>query len=158
MPEQIFEFSNNHPILVLSFVALLGLILFTEFRRLTQKFSNVTPTSAINLINDEDPVLIDVREQSEVGDGTLNNAIHIPLSSFAKRAGELDQYRDKSVIVYCRSGNRSGSVCRTLTGRGFEKVYNLAGGIMAWQDAHLPIAARKKPSKSKTKSKKKKNG
>ena len=149
MPEQIFEFSTNHPILVLSFAALLGLILFTEFRKLTQKFSNISPTSAVNLINDEEPLVVDVREQSEVGDGMLADAVHIPLSAFNSRAGEIDKYRDRSVLVYCRSGNRSGSVCRNLSKRGFESVYNLSGGIMAWQDAHLPVAKRKKQSKKK---------
>ena len=148
MPEQIFEFSTNHPILVSSFMALLGLILYTEFRRVTQKFTNVGPTAAISVINqNEDAVLLDVREQSEIGDGTLTDAIHIPLSAFAKRVGELDKYREQNVLVYCRSGNRSGSVCRTLNSRGFDKVYNLAGGIMAWQDAHLPIQKRKKKKK-----------
>ena len=150
MPEQFFEFSTNHPILVLSFAALLGLIVFIEFRRLTQKFDNITPSAAIGLINREEPLLLDVREQNELGDGMLSEALHIPMSAMSPRVSELDQYKDRSVLVYCRSGNRSGGVCRTLTNRGFEKVFNLAGGIMAWQDAHLPI------SKSKNKKKKKK--
>lgn len=147
MPEQLFEFSTNHPVLVLSFAALLGLILFTEFRRFTQKFDNIGPSAAISLMNQEDTLLLDVREQSEVGDGMLNDAIHIPLSAMGKRVSEVDKYKDKSVLVYCRSGNRSGSVCRTLNNRGFEKVYNLSGGIMAWQDAHLPIQKRKNKKK-----------
>jgi len=147
MPEQLFEFSTNHPILVTSFVALLGLILFTEFRRLTQKFDNIGPAAAISLINHEDTVLLDVREQNEVNDGMLNDAIHIPLSAMGKRVTELDKFKDQSVLVYCRSGNRSGSVCRTLNNRGFEKVFNLSGGIMAWQDAHLPVKKRKNKKK-----------
>ena len=144
MPAQIIEFSTNHPILVLSFAALLGLIVFTEFRRFTQKFVNVTPATAISLINREEPLLLDVREQNELSDGMLADALHIPLSAFGNRAAELDNDKDRSVLVYCRSGNRSGSVCRTLTGRGFEKVYNLSGGIMAWKDAHLPVSTKKK--------------
>jgi rhodanese-related sulfurtransferase len=155
MVEQIFEFSSNHPILVLSFVALLGLILFTEFRRLTQKYKNIGPAGAISLINTDEPVLLDVREQSEVADGAINDSVHIPMSVFARRVAEMDRYKDKSVLVYCRSGNRSGGACRTLTSRGFENVYNLSGGILAWKDAHLPVATSKKESK---KSKKKKNG
>lgn len=151
MPAQILEFSANHPILVLSFASLLGLILFTEFRKLTQKFSSLGPAASIGIINQDDTVVLDVREMSEIKDGMLNDAIHIPLSALNKRLSELDKYKDQSVLVYCRSGNRSGGVCRTLTGRGFEKVYNLAGGIMAWQDAHLPVA-----TKIKNKNKKKK--
>jgi len=147
MPEQIFEFSANHPILVLSFVSLMGLILFIEFRNFTQKFTNVGPAAAVPIINKDNTVLLDIREMSEIKDGMLNEAIHIPLSSLNKRVAELDKYKDNSVLVYCRSGNRSGGVCRTLNGRGFEKVYNLSGGIMAWQDAHLPISKNKKKNK-----------
>ncbi|MDJ0880707.1 MAG: rhodanese-like domain-containing protein [Gammaproteobacteria bacterium] len=147
MPEQIFEFSANHPILTLSFISLLGLILFIEFRNFTQKFTNVGPAAAVPIINQENTVLLDIREMSEIKDGMLNNAIHIPLSAIGKRIGELDKFKDNSIVVYCRSGNRSTGVCRTLTGRGFDKVYNLAGGIMAWHDAHLPIGKSKKKKK-----------
>lgn len=149
MFQQLIEFSTNHPILVPSFFALAGLILFTEFRNLTQKFSTVGPSAAISIINADNTVLLDVREVSEVSSGSLNDAVHIPLSSFNKRVAELDKYKDSQVVVYCRSGNRSGSVCRTLSGRGFERVYNLAGGIMAWEDAHLPVSKTGKSKKQK---------
>lgn len=144
---QIIEFSTNHPILSLSFLSLSGLIVFLEFRNATQKFVSLGPAAAISVINNDDTVLLDVREQNEIGQGMLNDAIHIPLSSLNNRLIELDKFKDNAILVYCRSGNRSGSVCRTLTGRGFEKVYNLVGGIMAWQDAHLPISKSKKKKK-----------
>lgn len=144
MQEQILEFSANHPILVLSFVALSGLILFIEFRNFTQKFSSIGPAGAISLINNDNTVLLDVRESNETQDGMINEAIHIPLSAVNKRLSELDKHKQDTVVVYCRSGNRSASVCRTLSSRGFEKVYNLSGGIMAWQDAHLPISKNRK--------------
>lgn len=147
MPEHIIEFSTRHPYLVLALVALIGVILFTEFRRFTQKFSSIGPAAAIGIINHENTVLLDVREQGEISEGMIADSIHIPLSAFAGRANEMDKYRDSTVIVYCRSGNRSGSVCRKLTQQGFEKVYNLTGGIMAWQDAHLPIQKKKNKKK-----------
>jgi rhodanese-related sulfurtransferase len=147
MQQQLIEFSTNHPILVMAFASLLALILYTEFRNLTKKYANLGPSAAISLINSDQTVLLDVREQNEIKDGMLADAIHIPIGSINKRLSELDKYKGNSVLVYCRSGNRSGSVCRTLTGRGFEKVYNLSGGIMAWQDAHLPIQKGKKKKK-----------
>ena len=150
---QILEFSTNHPILTLSFLSLTGVIIFLEIRNFTQKFTSVGPAAAISIINNENTVLLDVRENNELGQGVLNDAIHIPLSAINGRLSELDKYKNDSILVYCRSGNRSGSVCRTLTGRGFEKVYNLVGGIMAWQDAHLPISKDKKKNKDKKKKK-----
>jgi rhodanese-related sulfurtransferase len=147
MPEQLIEFSTRHSLLVISFAAVFGLIIFNEFRRLTQKFSNIGPAAAIGVINHENAVLLDVREQSETSEGMIADAIHIPLSVFPGRVAEMDKHKDATVIVYCRSGNRSSGACRKLTQRGFEKVYNLSGGIMAWQDAHLPIQKTKKKKK-----------
>ena len=156
MSAQLLEFSTNHPILVTSFIGLLALIIFNEFRHFTQKFSVIGPSAAISLINREDTVLLDVRETAEIKDGMLNGAIHIPLSAAKSRLGELDEHKDDHVLVYCRSGNRSGSVCRQLTARGFEHVYNMSGGIMAWQDAHLPVQKTKNMQKAQNKNKKKK--
>ncbi len=144
MLQQIIEFSTNNLMLVVSFMALSGFILFTEFRKFTQKFTTVGPSSAISIINKNKTMLLDVREMNEIKSGMLIDAIHIPLSGIGKRISELDKYKDDAVVVYCRSGNRSGSVCRTLSGRGFEQVYNLAGGIMAWEDAHLPVSGKGK--------------
>ncbi len=59
-----------------------------------------------------------------------------------KRLGELDKFKDKPVIVVCQSGNRSSSTCNALTKRGFEKVYNLSGGISAWEQAGLPVTKK----------------
>ena len=144
MLTQIVEFSTSHLMLVIAFLGLTGFILFTEFRNLSQSFTTVGPSAAIPIINREKTVLLDVRETSEIKSGMLNDAIHIPLSGIGKRISEIDKYKDNSVVVYCRSGNRSGSVCRKLSARGFEKVYNLAGGIMAWEDAHLPVSKKRK--------------
>ena len=147
MFDQILEFSTNHPVLMVSFAAITGFILFTEYRNVTAKFTSLGPSAAISIINQDDSVLLDVRENNEIADGMLADAIHIPLSNIGKRLSEMDKHKDKSVVVYCRSGNRSTGVCRTLTGKGFDKVYNLSGGIMAWQDAHLPVS--KKNNKKK---------
>ena len=147
MFDQILEFSTNNPVLVISFAAITGFILFTEYRNVTAKFTSIGPSAAISIINQDDSVLLDIRENNELTDGMLADAIHIPLSTINKRLSEMDKYKDKSVVVYCRSGNRSTGVCRSLTSKGFEKVYNLSGGIMAWQDAHLPIS--KKNNKKK---------
>lgn len=144
---QVIEFSANHPLLMLAFGSILGLILFIEFRAVTKKYTAMGPAAAISLINNDKTILLDVRETNEIDSGMLNDAIHIPLSTINKRLSELDKYKNDSILVYCRSGNRSGSVCRTLTGRGFDKVYNLVGGVMAWQDAHLPVVKPKKKKK-----------
>ncbi|HBE93370.1 MAG TPA: rhodanese-like domain-containing protein, partial [Gammaproteobacteria bacterium] len=64
---------------------------------------------------------------------------HIPLSSFKKNIGQIEKYKNKPVVVYCRSGQRSIGPAGTLKKAGFERVYNLTGGMIAWQKDSLPI-------------------
>jgi len=139
---QITEFSANHSLLVGGFVALLIAVFFNEFKHASQKFTRLTPAGATQLINNEDVVLLDVREPGETAVGKISKAIQIPVGSVGQRVGELDKHKNKNVIVYCKTGARSGLACRELTKAGFEKVYSLSGGITAWQEAHLPISRK----------------
>ena len=100
--------------------------------------NQVGPQEAVLLFNHEDALVLDVREQSEWADGHIGKAKHIPLGQLKTRLTELDKYKDKPIVVVCRSGNRSGSACGTMKKAGFEKMYNLAGGMMAWEQAGLP--------------------
>jgi len=136
---QITEFSANHTLLVGAFAALLVAVFINEFKQASHNFSRLTPAGAIQLINNEDTVLLDVREPAETVVGKIAKAIQIPVGSVGKRVGELDKHKDKHVIVYCKTGSRSGLACRELNKAGFDKVYNLSGGISAWQEAHLPV-------------------
>ncbi len=76
------------------------------------------------------PLLLDVREPWEVGLCALDGAVHIPMGQIPARLGELDPARD--IIVICHHGVRSYQVASFLYHQGFEKVYNLSGGINAW--------------------------
>lgn len=83
--------------------------------------------------------LIDVRTEGEVARGVIGGAIHIPLHLLPLRADEIPQ--DKPVVIYCNSGARSAQACAFMNGKGFENMYNLAGGIMAWARSGKPLAA-----------------
>ncbi len=155
MLSQILEFIANHALLSLAFVLALAAVLFNEYRNLTAGFKAVGPLIATRIINDEDPLILDVRENSEVKDGIIADALHIPLGELSRRMAELEPYKDRTVLIYCRSGSRSASAARRLRRAGFEKVYNLAGGIMAWVDQHLPVV-RPGSRKNKGKNRKKK--
>jgi rhodanese-related sulfurtransferase len=100
--------------------------------------NQVGPQEAVLLFNHEDALVLDVREQSEWADGHIGKAKHIPLGQLKTRLTELEKYKDKPIVVVCRSGNRSGSACGTMKKAGFEKMYNLAGGMLAWEQAGLP--------------------
>jgi len=91
------------------------------------------------MINHDDAVIIDVRENNEYSDGHIINSIHIPLTSLKTRLNSIEKYKSQKVIVACRSGHRSSQACATLKKEGFEQVFNLSGGVMAWESASLPL-------------------
>lgn len=100
---------------------------------------SIDTLQATLLINKEDAVVLDVREPGEVAGGRIAHSRNVPLSQLAGRLGELEKYKSKPVIVACAMGNRSTSAAGTLRKHGFTRVYNLAGGYRAWQQAGLPV-------------------
>ncbi|MDO4793315.1 MAG: rhodanese-like domain-containing protein [Filifactor alocis] len=76
----------------------------------------------------EGAVLVDVRTAEEFASGHLKGAINIPLQDIEANVGKVEEYKDKKIILYCRSGNRSGQAGELLVANGFTDVYN-AGGI-----------------------------
>lgn len=95
--------------------------------------------AALQLINHKEALVLDVRENEEFKSGHLLNAKHIPLGKLRERIGEIERHRESPIVVMCRSGQRSATACAMLGREGFAQVYNLAGGIMAWQKASLPL-------------------
>lgn len=78
------------------------------------------------------PVLLDVRQPEEHAEVNIPGSLLIPLGELADRIDELDHLRDTEVVIYCRSGNRSGQACMILQAHGFTGCRNLQGGMLAW--------------------------
>ena len=75
--------------------------------------------------------ILDVREAYEHQSQKIPGSKLIPLGELPQRLSELEKYRSKEIVVYCRSGSRSTSACKFLQGQGFN-VVNLTGGILRW--------------------------
>jgi len=82
------------------------------------------------MVQGEKPFILDVRQDWELGICRLPDATHIPMSQIAGRAEELP--RDTEIVVMCHHGVRSQHVATYLQQLGFEKLFNLTGGIAAW--------------------------
>ncbi len=89
--------------------------------------------------NKGNAILLDVRTPKEVASEHLANSIHLDFytDSFNSELAKLD--KSKPILVYCHSGGRSGKTMAVLTEMGFKEVYNMAGGIAAWEKADLPL-------------------
>jgi rhodanese-related sulfurtransferase len=139
---RILEFIGNHPLLILAFTVTLGALLASEISRRMSGMKAVDPIQATQLSNRENAVFLDIRDDGEYGGGHIPEAIHIPIKQLADRIAELNKHKDCPVIAYCRSGSRSNGAGRILKKHGFENVYNLDGGIAAWQKANLPLSKK----------------
>ena len=99
----------------------------------------VSTLQATHMINREDALVIDVRDAAEYAKGHILGARSAPLAELEPRLAELAKFKARPVIVNCESGNRSTNAVGILRRNGFAKVYNLAGGLAAWQQAGLPV-------------------
>lgn len=136
------EFVVNHWALSLAFVGISALLIINEIRSRLYGAPQLGPHAATQTMNSGDTLVLDVREANEYQQGHLANALHIPLSQLGKRLTELEKYRGHTLVTYCRSGNRSNNAAGLLRKQGFTNVYNLAGGIDAWQKANLPVTKK----------------
>lgn len=103
-------------------------------------YKNMSVASADSLIKaDTNVVILDVRSSEEFASetGHLKNAKLIPVDQLESRIGELNAFKNKTVVTYCRSGRRSAQASSILAKKGFN-VVNVEGGITAWNESGLP--------------------
>jgi rhodanese-related sulfurtransferase len=96
----------------------------------------VAPEQVSELVAGGKAELVDVRLDEEWDAGHVAGAQHIPLDSLPSRAGEID--RSRPVVLYCRSGDRSGGAADALEASGWD-VQSMEGGLVAWVERGLPL-------------------
>ena len=102
-------------------------------------FQSIDAKTAITLIeNDDNITLLDVRTIEEYKEGHLKDATLIPVQSLSQNLAMLKSSKDKKILVYCRSGNRSISASRILESNGFTPI-NVKGGILSLQSAGITV-------------------
>jgi len=115
------------------------MLLLPSFKKGAGGALNLGTTEAINLINRNHALVLDVRNDAEFAGGHIVDAKHIPLDKLAERLTELNKYKDKPILVNCQRGARSAKACDILRKAGFTQVNNLQGGLDAWLAAKLPV-------------------
>lgn len=140
---QYIEFIGNHPLLFAALTALIIMLVMNEFKRKLLGFQGVKPEDAVRLMNKEDALVLDVREVDAYREGHIINAKHIPLGLLEGRLDELDDHKEKPLIICCRSGQNAAKAGAILKRQSFTNIYKLDGGIMAWTSANLPLKTKK---------------
>ncbi|MBZ0092164.1 MAG: rhodanese-like domain-containing protein [Sulfuricellaceae bacterium] len=83
-----------------------------------------------NLKQDSEVVLVDVRTEAEIQRGGIDGAMHVPLYLLPMKSEEM--CKERPTVIYCHSGARSAQACAFMASKGFDNVFNLRGGILAW--------------------------
>lgn len=136
--EQLLTFAAQQWYLLLALVVIIAMLVHSFAASAGVK--NIPPSEAVALINRQNAVVLDVRTDDEFKQGHIINSLNIPVGLLASRINELERHKSQPLVVICRSGQRTVQACSILRKQGFESLHGLAGGIIAWQNANLPLA------------------
>ncbi|HAK50376.1 MAG TPA: rhodanese-like domain-containing protein [Gammaproteobacteria bacterium] len=134
--EQFFEFIGNHFILVGVFIFLLVAFFVNEGK---QGGAAIGTTNLVTLVNREGAVILDIRDNKEYSAGHIAGAVNMPFASVDSRIGELEDYKEKPVVIVCKMGQHSSSAGKKLKAQGFTDVRRLSGGMSEWSASNLPV-------------------
>lgn len=101
-------------------------------------YTTILPAEAQAMMEEGEPLLLDVRTPGEYAAQHVPGSVLIPLNELSSRLGEIADYKTRDILVICRSGNRSRVASEILTEAGFTNVYNIDRGILGWAQSGLP--------------------
>ncbi|HAY45136.1 MAG TPA: rhodanese-like domain-containing protein [Gammaproteobacteria bacterium] len=134
--QRFLEFIINHWIL-----ASLWIVIFIALIAYLQKKAGKTVGihEATRLINQDDGVILDIRDKKVFDKGHIVNAINIPLAKLDERITELEKNKNNPLIVVCQMGHQSGDAVKKLEVKGYSQVSRMTGGMAEWQTQGLPL-------------------
>jgi len=133
------QFVINHWPLWLAFVVLVAMVIRLESRSNVRGVELVGPHMAVNLINREDAIVIDVRDRSAFEKGHIINAKHIPFKEIEDNIQKFNDAKSKPIIINGTQDQQATQAGVLLKQKGFEHVHTLKGGVTAWKEASLPL-------------------
>ena len=134
---EFIQFLQGELLLTGTLFALIILLIVNIYSEKNRKYQVVDTNGAVSLMDDDDLIILDVREEKERKAGFLSNDINIPMGQLKTKMDRLD--KSKNILVYCKSGTRSDRIADILSKNDFQKVSSLKGGFNAWLKADLPI-------------------
>jgi rhodanese-related sulfurtransferase len=133
------EFVGQQWILVAALIMCLALLLRHESAK---GGPSLSPQQLINMVNQQQAVVVDLRDTKEFAGGHIVDAINIPQAKLVERKVELDSYRQQPLILVDKMGQHTGAAGKQLSADGFEQVSRLSGGMMEWKSQQLPLVTQ----------------
>jgi rhodanese-related sulfurtransferase len=140
--EQVFEFAGNNLLLVGGFVAVLGLLIWTEVMRKVQGLTELTPAQSVAWINDPNAVIIDISPVADFNKGHIVDARNLQASRLASPDVEIQKLKDKKLLVVCKTGQTAISAAANLRKMGATEVAVLKGGMAQWRGDQFPVTTK----------------
>jgi len=134
---EFIQFLQGELLLTGTLFALIILLIVNIYSEKYRKYKVVDTNGAVSLMDDDELIILDVREEKERNAGFLSNDLNIPMGQVKAKMDSLD--KSKNILVYCKSGTRSDRIADILSKNDFQKVSSLKGGFNAWLKADLPI-------------------
>ncbi|NBB93308.1 MAG: rhodanese-like domain-containing protein [Gammaproteobacteria bacterium] len=146
--EQVLEFTGNHPLLTGALGAAIVALIVYEISRLFRKWKELSTLEAVQLLNREDPVVLDASNSTDYAKGHIRGALHMPQSRIESGNQQLLKYRERPVLIYCRNNQTAPQLASRLVKMGFTNVNVLAGGLSQWISDQQPVSRHKGAAKA----------
>ena len=140
--EQFIAFLQKSPFNMLLFglaVSSGAMLLWPLVSRSFRQSHEVGALEAVQLINRRDAVMLDLRDTGDYAAGHITHAKHIPEAQLSERMKELERFKTRPIVVYCKTGARATAAASLLRKNGYTEAFALRGGILAWQQSSLPL-------------------
>lgn len=134
------QFIGNHEALVALFAVLLAAFIVVQLMTLFGKTNDLSAAGLTQLINRDNPLLIDISPRENFEKAHIPGARHVAMSQFDPENKSLAKAKDLPVVLICRSGMTASGAAKRLVKAGFTRVHVLSGGMQAWNQAQLPVA------------------
>ena len=136
--QDLITFFGNHPLLSMAAAVVLVLVFIVELLRAKRNTFNISPTSAVQLINHQNAVVIDIRPNDIYRKGHIIDAQSISQQEMKNSLKKLEKFKNKPIIIVCSAGIESQKVAALLLKQGYN-AFSLTGGIRAWNNAGMPL-------------------
>ena len=131
----ILEFVAQQWLLVAALLAAVGMLFFHETRK---SGPSLSPQQAINMVNGQDGLFLDLRDGVDYKQGHIVEALNIPVAKLPSRMAELEKYKARPIVLVCKMGQQASVAGKQLKAAGYEEVYKMSGGMMEWGNLQLP--------------------
>ena len=139
---QFLEFFGNHSALFIALGVVLTLLVANEVHGALTGGKRLNAPEAVRLINDRDPLVLDVRTPADFKRGHLLHAQNTPLAKLDEHLVMIGKDKARPILIYCALGGSATAAADKLKKLGHTEVYPLRGGINAWLTANLPVTTK----------------